>query len=308
MGRSNSPDVTVVVATRNRFEWLRECVDSVRLQKGIDWELVIVDDCSDDGQAERLNELEGERTYIFLQPEPGERCTTRNRGLEAAKGRYVMFLDDDDRLRPGALAALAAALDRHEDAVAAAGARWVLFAGEDYERRDTHPRRTLKRDVLEDLLFGWSSVSGQNLYRTPVVRSIGGYSGPIPCEDRMLWLEVASVGKVVLCPETVLTYRYHALQQRPDNILEIRDQVAEYAVLKRPEPQQRRLRNLRASGRQVEEAELALSRGEFGKAMVACLQAFARTPRIFFSPLIGEWTIRRLGGRLVRRFFPAKSA
>lgn len=303
------PCVTVVVATRNRWRWLCQCVQSVRAQEGVSWELVVVDDCSSDESASRLEELEGDGVQVYRQQEPQERCAARNRGLNLARGRFVMFLDDDDRLWPGALSALVAALEGNEDAVASVGARWVVFTGEDYERRDAHPRRLLKMDILDELLFGWSAVSGQNLYRTSIVRSFGGYEDQslIPCEDRMLWMRAASLGPVVLIPDTVMSYRYHAGQQRPSNIIEIRDEVAERIINDSPADAKKRLRRLRRSGRLIEQSEETMSYGNpFGAAWTS-LRAFSASPGIFFSPLIGEWVIRRLGGRLYRRFIPAKT-
>jgi hypothetical protein len=98
-----------------------------------------------------------------------------------------MFLDDDDLLWPEALEVLKGALAKHRNAVAAVGARCDWFVEEDYKRRDIHPRFTRRRWIFDELLFGWSAVSGQNLFRTALVRDAGGYDGSvIPCEDRDL--------------------------------------------------------------------------------------------------------------------------
>jgi glycosyltransferase involved in cell wall biosynthesis len=310
MTAESQPLVSVVVATRNRSEWLRECVQSVRAQDGVPWELIVVDDCSDEVFRDGLARLEAEGTTILRQAAPAERCAARNRGLAHARGEFVMFLDDDDWLWPGALSHLAGALERSPDAVAAVGARWAVFTGEGYERRDAHPRRILKRDILDELVFGWSAVSGQNLYRTAAVRSFGGYEDEtlIHCEDRLLWLRMACHGPVVLVPETVMSYRYHPAQQRPDDIIEIRDRVCERVIGDLPPHDRQRLRKMRRAGRLVERAEDTMSRGNPLTAAWLALRAFAIAPGIHFSPLIGEWVIRRLGGRFYRRFFPAQSS
>ena len=304
------PRVSVVIATRNRPGWLRESIESVRSQTGVPWELLVVDDCSDEQYRDGLALLAAEGTTILRQSVPTERCAARNRGLAQARGEFVMFLDDDDWLWPGALARLARALDGYPDAVAAVGARWAVFTGEDYERRDAHPRRMLKRDVLEELVFGWSAVSGQNLYRTEIVRSFGGYEDEalIPCEDRLLWMRAACRGPVVLIPETVMSYRYHSAQNRPANIMDIREQVCERVIRDLPLESRSRLRKKGRAGRLVDRAEETMSHGNPFAATGLAIRAFFASPRIFFSPLIGEWVVRRLGGRLLRRWFPAKSA
>lgn len=311
MGSSGeaAPLVSVVVATRNRLDWLRQCVDSVRSQRGVTHELIVIDDASTDGTAGWLAEASGGGLRFHRFDTGRERCTARNQGLAMAHGRYVMFLDDDDWLWPGALAILARALEQAPDAVAAVGARWAVFTGENYERRDAHPRRVMTRRILDELLFGWSSVSGQNLYRASVVRAVGGYEDEalIPCEDRLLWCRIALRGSVVLVPDTVMSYRYHAGQSRPPDIRRIRDRVARRAIRATPRPEWRRGLRLRCSGHCIERAEEALSSGNTFRAIRMVGRAVRYDPGIFTSPLIGEWVFRRLAGRLYRRYIPARN-
>lgn len=298
--------VSVVVTTRNRLQWLKRCVDSVESQKGVSWELIIVDDASDDQTWPWLRGITSANVRTFHLEQRCERCIARNHGLAKAKGRYVMFLDDDDLLWPDALRLLSTALVEHPDAVATTGARWAIFTGEDYERRDAHPRRLLKRNIMDELLFGWSAVSGQNMYRTLVIRSIGGYEDVnlIPCEDRLLWLRVAAIGSVVLRPEVVMSYRYHDNQVRPTDIQSIRDAVARRAIRALPKNKRRKALLLRRSGRMIEQAEEEMSGGNPFTAVCMTCKAVLNTPGIFTSVLIGEWVVRRLAGRLYRRMFP----
>lgn len=304
------PRVSVVVATRNRLQWLKQCVESVECQQGVSWELIIIDDASSDQTWPWLRGVTTAhlRTHHFEQR--CERCSARNQGLSMAKGRYVMFLDDDDWLWPDALRLLSTALDKHPDAVAATGARWAVFTGEDYTRRDAHPRRILKRNILDELLFGWSAVSGQNLYRTRVIRSVGGYEDEnlISCEDRLLWLRVAALGQVVLRPEVVMSYRYHTERARPADIQSIRDSVARRAIRSLAKNRRRKALLLRRSGRLIEQAEEQMSHGNPVTAVWMTCKAFLNTPGIFASGLIGEWVVRRLAGRLYRRMFTAAAS
>jgi len=304
---ARNPLVSVVVASRNRFDWLQLCVESVLSQENVSWELIIIDDASTDQPGSWFGELESDRIRIYRFEEQRERCTARNKGLAMAKGCYVMFLDDDDWLWPDALRLLSSALEKNDEAVASVGGRWAVFTGEDYERRDAHPRRILNRYILDELLFGWSAVSGQNLYRTSTIQSVGGYEDAkqVPCEDRLLWLRVAALGSVVLIPEVVMSYRYHDTQVRPADIQTIRDRVVRRVIRSLPKDERRKSLKLRRSGRLVEQAEDEMSHGNPFIAVWMTGRAFLSTPRVFISPLIGEWVLRRLGGRFYRRFFPA---
>lgn len=300
------PRVSVVVTTHNRLQWLKQCVESVKCQQGVSWELIVIDDASSDQTWSWLRDITSSQVQTYHFEENCERCKTRNQGLSMAKGRYVMFLDDDDWLWPDALSLLSTTLDEHPDAVAATGARWAVFTGESYERRDAHPRRLLERDILDELLFGWSAVSGQNLYRTSIIKSIGGYGGEnlIPCEDRHLWLRVAALGNVVLRPEVVMSYRYHAAQVRPADIQSVRNVVARNAIRSLPKQERRKALKLRRSGHLIEQAEEQMSHGNPLTAVWISGKAVLNTPGIFASVLIGEWVVRRLAGRLYRRMFP----
>jgi glycosyltransferase involved in cell wall biosynthesis len=301
------PDVTVVICTRNRRVWLEQCVESVRGQAGVSLEIVVVDDASSDGTLNWLRTVSDHRVGTIHLPVSSERSAARNRGLAEARGQYVMFLDDDDWLWPGALRILATGLETHPEAVAAVGARSVWFTAENYQRRDAHPRIPRVRDVMQELLAGWSAVSGQNLYRTALVRGAGGYdSTVIPCEDRDLWLRLAVVGPVVLRPEIVMTYRLYPGQSRPLHIRQIRERVARKAIRSMPAGKRRQGLLLRRSNALLDLAEDALTEGRFGAGLVAAAQAVAAAPAIYCSPLIGEWVLRRLAGRVARRLFPAK--
>jgi len=121
----------------------------------------------------------------------------------------------------------------------------------------------------------------------------------------MLWYRVALQGEVVLIPEIVMSYRYHSAQSRPADIQRLRNQVARRAVRLLPPDRRRSALSLRRSGYQIEQAESQISQGNPFRSFGLCASAVTGTPGIFRSPLIGEWVIRRIGGRFYRRFLSA---
>lgn len=116
-----TPTVSVVIPTRNRRALLKEAVESVERQTLQHWELVIVDDASDDGTWAWLSSVADPRVRVIRQDAHAERSAARNRGLAEANGRFILFLDDDDRLFPKALERLARALERRPHVVASVG-------------------------------------------------------------------------------------------------------------------------------------------------------------------------------------------
>ncbi len=215
-----SPTVTVVIPTRNRLALLREAVASVRAQTFADWQLIVVDDASDDGTWEWLTRLADARTRTLRLEHHSERSAARNCGLAAAGSEFVLFLDDDDRLRSRALQRLVTALRRRPGAIAAVGAR-TMFDDWGRRQRHSHPWFTFTRSVWPEVLLGWVPAPGQCVFFTQVVRACGGFNENFNLqglEDYELWLKIARLGPIVLIPYAVLQYRVHSGQYKiPDS-------------------------------------------------------------------------------------------
>jgi glycosyltransferase involved in cell wall biosynthesis len=102
------PLVSVLIPHFNQSQFLRECVDSVAEQNYENIEVVIVDDASTDAGAEAtLAELEKrDGVKVLRLNENGGPSRARNAGLERCDGRYILPLDSDNLLLPGAIKAL----------------------------------------------------------------------------------------------------------------------------------------------------------------------------------------------------------
>ena len=90
--------VSVITPSYNSSKFIDECVNSVISQSYTNWELLIVDDCSDDSSKELLLDIErrDERIQvIFLDNNIGA-ANARNVAILKAKGKYIAFLDSDD--------------------------------------------------------------------------------------------------------------------------------------------------------------------------------------------------------------------
>ncbi|MFG2716766.1 glycosyltransferase family 2 protein [Streptomyces sp. NPDC048416] len=113
--------VSVVVIAYNDAELVADAVRSALAQGPAVFEVVAVDDCSRDGTVAVLDRLAAAepRVRVVRRTENSGGCgTPRNDGIAAATGEYVMFLDSDDVLSPGAVRALVAAADEHRADVA----------------------------------------------------------------------------------------------------------------------------------------------------------------------------------------------
>jgi len=95
--RAVVPDVSFVIPVYNAEAWLEDCVTSVLAQTGIDVEVICIDDGSTDRSGEILRRLADadSRVTVIEQANSGQ-SVGRNRGLDAAAGRYLIYLDSDD--------------------------------------------------------------------------------------------------------------------------------------------------------------------------------------------------------------------
>ncbi|WP_025731159.1 teichuronic acid biosynthesis protein TuaG [Heyndrickxia ginsengihumi] len=96
------PLVTVITPSYNSSKTIKNAVRSVQQQTFRNWEMIIVDDCSNDDTRELLEAIEqsDERIRVHCLQENGGAAIARNIGLHQAKGRYVAFLDSDDCWKP----------------------------------------------------------------------------------------------------------------------------------------------------------------------------------------------------------------
>jgi len=108
--------ISVIVPIYNVEDHVEACIASLRAQTHRALDVLMVDDGSDDASAARALDAAGDdpRFRLISQANAGL-SAARNRGLEAAQGEYVAFVDSDDRVHPNFLAALLQALDTHPE-------------------------------------------------------------------------------------------------------------------------------------------------------------------------------------------------
>ena len=104
---SESPLVSVVIPTYGRPQWLPEAVESVLAQTVQDFELIVVDDASPDP----VSLAPHPKVRLLRRDANGGAAAARNTGVEAARGRLLAFLDDDDVYTPERLALGARGVD-----------------------------------------------------------------------------------------------------------------------------------------------------------------------------------------------------
>jgi glycosyltransferase involved in cell wall biosynthesis len=196
--------VSVIVPVYNTGDDLKRCADSVLGQTMDDHELIFVDDGSDDGTERLLDRIAAgnERVRVIHLPPSGGPGGPRNTGIDAARGDYVYFLDDDDWLGEEALERMYAAAVRNDADI-------VIGKMVGHGRRVPRAmfRRNIDRaDVLKHNLLG--ILTPHKLFRRSFIaeHALRFPEGPVRLEDHRFVLRaylragtISTVGDYPCC-------------------------------------------------------------------------------------------------------------
>ena len=92
--------ISVVTASYNYQDYIKETIQSVLDQTYNDWELIIVDDCSTDNSVDVIKSFNDERIKLFINEKNLGLAQTVKRGVEYATGEWIVFLESDDLITP----------------------------------------------------------------------------------------------------------------------------------------------------------------------------------------------------------------
>ena len=182
------PCVSIVTPVFNTPRaWLEECVQSVIDQVYEKWELILVDDGSDEPElATFLAGLGARDSRIVLErlEQRGGISAASNRGLEVAAGEWIGFLDHDDLLEPDALFQHVKWLQTHRDAD-------LIYSDEDKLTDDGLDAPIFKPDWSPDYFFSCNYICHFTLIRAAVLSQVGGFRSEFDgAQDYDLFLRI----------------------------------------------------------------------------------------------------------------------
>jgi glycosyltransferase involved in cell wall biosynthesis len=145
------PRVSVVIPAYNRAHFLPEVVESALAQTYRDFEVIVIDDGSTDNTPEVASRFPPAVRY-YRQENQGL-SAVRNKGIELARGEYIIFLDSDDVLLKDALEKSVLFLDQHPEAGFCHGQFCTIDVnGRPMRlRRPRGPKATYIRDGREEI-------------------------------------------------------------------------------------------------------------------------------------------------------------
>lgn len=182
------PVVSVIIPTYNRRAMVQEAIASVWAQSYKAFELIVVDDGSNDGTAGELVKY-GSSLRLVSRERSGV-AAARNYGVSIAQGRYLAFLDSDDLWAPKKLEVQAAFMEQHPETQICQTAEIWIRNGTRVNPKTKHqkPSGDVFRRSLELCLVSPSAI----MIRKELFKSVGGFDENFPvCEDYDLWLRIA---------------------------------------------------------------------------------------------------------------------
>lgn len=214
MVTSSAPKITVLMPVYNAERYLRTAVDSILGQTFSGFELLIVDDGSDDGSTAIVSSYTDKRIRLIRNECNLGLIATLNKGLQAARGQYVARMDADDISLPTRLERQIAYLERHRE---------VGVVGSHFRQIDENGRilSTERRERKDFMVSFRMYMEAYNpfchpavMFRTKEIRDQGGYSPAFPsAEDGALWFQLNESGtRFATIPKVFLLYRIHCGQ------------------------------------------------------------------------------------------------
>lgn len=206
---TEAPLVSVVIPAYNAAPWLSAAVDSVLAQDFQDYELIVVDDGSTDGTPGVLARY-GDRIRS-LRKANGGLSSARNAGIAAARGRYVAFLDADDRWLPGKLAAQVACMEARSEV----GFTTTCARLEDEQGHvlGTWPCARWTGSFLAHLFASLGDVAGSGsaaMVRRELFARAGTFDESLPSlEDVDMWMRLAALTGYACVDEPLVVIRRH---------------------------------------------------------------------------------------------------
>lgn len=215
------PTVSIVLPTYNGEKYIRQSVDSICGQTYTDWELFIVDDCSEDCTLEIAREYEknDSRIHVIHNTVNKKLPTSLNIGFRHTAGKYLTWTSDDNLYEKDAFFQMRVFLDRYPDFPMVVGNMSVIDENGEV--------LSLWETFQENRLCAYNNVGACFMYRRSVVQEVGEYDpARVFVEDYDYWLRIYKrYGRIGHLDQALYRYRWHGESLTLTRIKDIKRQL-----------------------------------------------------------------------------------
>ena len=199
---NNAIKVSVIIPCYNDGKYIQEAIDSVNAQTFKNFEIIVVDDGSTDSETQTiLSKIKQDNLQVLFLKQNQGLPIARNRGIELAKGQYILPLDADDKIAPTYIEKACKVLDEDKD-IGIVYCEAELFG-------ETNCKWELAEFSLSQILIG-NMIFATAMYRKTHWEKVNGYNKNMihGYEDYDFWLSLLELDIKVYCiPEILFFYR-----------------------------------------------------------------------------------------------------
>jgi glycosyltransferase involved in cell wall biosynthesis len=216
----NDPLVTIAIPTFNRAPLLRDCVASALAQTYSNFEVLVSDNASTDETRETLSEFTDPRFRVIRQERNIGLLPNWNSCLAGAKGEYIVFLSDDDRIAPWLLERCIGVIGQQPQVpivftlsnlrVASMEKTWPARSSRSLETGICDGTEILMEYLTNQISVSMCSI----MLRTELLRARGGLPLDLPhAADVAAWAPLLFLGKAGFVNEACATYYDHDISE-----------------------------------------------------------------------------------------------
>ncbi len=202
--------VSVIIPTYKRVEKLKRAIDSVLKQTFTNWEIIIIDNHSNDGTKELIINYRNPKIKLLLIRNYGNIAKSRNLGIKKSKGKYLAFLDSDDLWTSNKLLICIKALSKkvkivYHDMYIQNNINQIIF-------KKSGMCRDLKKPIYHDLILnGPAFPTSSVVIEKSIFKKISLFNEKkelITWEDYDAWIRLSKINEGYKKIDQVLGYRW----------------------------------------------------------------------------------------------------
>lgn len=210
--------ISIVTASYNYQDYIKETIQSVLDQTYNDWELIIVDDCSTDRSVDVIKSFNDERIKLFINEKNLGLAQTVKRGVECATGDWIVFLESDDLITSDNIEKKVEIIKKYpdlnlifNDCEFFGDTERIKKVENDLQKTrkilkyKKYPAKMFYNFYLSNKIFTFSSVMVKRddllnvNFETPIDMLL----------DWWLWIQLSYLGKFYYIPEKLTKWRLH---------------------------------------------------------------------------------------------------
>jgi glycosyltransferase involved in cell wall biosynthesis len=209
---NTNPQISIITITRNRADFIVKAIESAQKQGFTNWELIVLDDDSNDGTGAIIEAFKAKDGRIKYYKNPSILGISKNRnlGLSKARGKYIAMLDSDDEwIDKDKLQKQIDILEK-DNSIGLVGSA-MNCVDENGTFLYEEKTKTNDKDIRNNILIHNQIFQSSVMFRKKAIDEIGNYDeNLVVAEDFDLWLRIGKKYKFANLKESTIAYTIHS--------------------------------------------------------------------------------------------------